>query len=274
MNFYQSFVTITSIICVIGALLYIYEYHYPKQGSTHGKEDLSKEISKLKEILAQVQKPQPNFQEKKDSNGNSPLKIELMNIVTFLMFYSPIIISVFVLSISFISQNFKGLIYLAFLIFLSLIRSFVIFSTYNEKNSANTQYKSPNDICNMIQYSKYGNAGFSIFVTSFTFMYLCMPMFMNNNINFSLFGGLLAYLIADIAIRYSKKCIVSVSNIIFNIIGGASLGAFIPWLFYTSGGANFMFFNEINGNKDVCSMPQKQKFVCKTYRNGELISSQ
>jgi len=207
------------------------------------------------------------------NGGNTPLKIDLMNIVTFLMFYSPIIIVVFVLSISFISQNFKGLIYLAFLIFLSFMRGYVIFSTYTEKNSANTQYKSTNEICNMVQYSKYGNAGFSIFVISFTLMYLCTPMFINNSINYSLLGGLLTYLIADIAIRYVKKCVVSVSNIFFNIIGGACLGAFIPWLFYSSGGGNLMFFNEINNNKDVCSLPKKQKFVCKTYRNGELISS-
>ena len=177
-----------------------------------------------------------------DLLGNIPMRMDVMNLITILMFYSPIIIAVFILSISFVSQNFKGLIYLGFLIFVSLIRGFVIYSTKTEKSPP--EYKSPNAICNMIQYSRYGNAGFSIFVIAFTLLYVCMPMFLNNSINYAIFGGLMAYLIADIAIRYSKKCIMSASNIFFNIVAGASLGAFIPFIFYASGGANLMFFNE------------------------------
>ena len=48
-----------------------------------------------------------------DLLGNIPMRMDVMNLITILMFYSPIIIAVFILSISFVSQNFKGLIYLA-----------------------------------------------------------------------------------------------------------------------------------------------------------------
>jgi len=167
-------------------------------------------------------------------------------------------------------QNFKGFIYLGFLILFSFLRSQIIFWM---KKIDDVEYVSPNAICNMVQYSKYGNAGFSIFVIAFTFFYICMPMFLNNDINYLVFGGLLTYLIADIAIRYSKKCLHSPIHIIFNIIAGGSLGVLVPYIFYALGGSKFMFFNEISSNKEVCSMPKKQTFKCAVYKNGELVGS-
>jgi len=204
-------------------------------------------------------------------SGNVPLRMDFMNIFTFLMFYSPIILVVFVLSISFIAQNMKGMIYLGFLIFICFLRGIFIKNT-NTKET--TEYKSPNALCNMVQYTRYGNAGFSIFVISFTLMYLCMPMFLNGSINYTIFAFITSYLIADIAIRYSKKCFTNLYLVFTNILAGAVLGLTIPTIFYSiPTGANYMFFNEMSVNKDVCSMPKKQKFVCKTYRNGELINA-
>jgi hypothetical protein len=47
---------------------------------------------------------------------SSPLKLfQPMNIIVFLSFYSPIIVATSITSLSFIFQNFKGLIYLGFL---------------------------------------------------------------------------------------------------------------------------------------------------------------
>jgi hypothetical protein len=193
-----------------------------------------------------------------------------MNIIVFLMFYSPIIIVVFVLSMSFLFKNFKGLIYLAFLIFLAFLRSQIISFTLGKDNK---EVRSSVPICRMTQYSQYGNAGFSIFVISFTLMYLCFPMFINGDINYMVFGGLLAYLIMDIAIRNTYKCITSLKNIFFNVITGACIGSFIPFLFYSMGGSGFMFFNEMSSNKEVCSMPKKQTFKCNVYKNGELVTT-
>jgi hypothetical protein len=36
---------------------------------------------------------------------------------------------------------------------------------------------------------------------------------------------------------------------------------------------NYLYINEINTNKEVCSMPTKQQFKCSVYKNGELVGS-
>jgi hypothetical protein len=42
---------------------------------------------------------------------------------------------------------------------------------------------------------------------------------------------------------------------------------------YGSNLKGYLFINEINNNKEVCSMPSKQQFKCSVYKNGELVGS-
>ena len=65
----------------------------------------------------------PNSTMKMGGVVNSPLKIfQPMNLLVWITFFSPIILATSITSLSFIFQNFKGLIYLGFL--LSPNRSF------------------------------------------------------------------------------------------------------------------------------------------------------
>jgi hypothetical protein len=34
---------------------------------------------------------------------------------------------------------------------------------------------------------------------------------------------------------------------------------------------DYLYINEANTNKEVCSMPSKQQFKCKVYKDGTLI---
>ena len=53
-----------------------------------------------------------------------PLKIHKPdNLAVFLTFYSPLFIALIVLSMSFIFQNFKGIVYLMWIVLFSAIRS-------------------------------------------------------------------------------------------------------------------------------------------------------
>jgi hypothetical protein len=89
-----------------------------------------------------------------------------MNIIVFLSFFSPIILATSITSMSFIFQNFKGLIYLGFLIGCCVVREYVYIMS-NAQPIVND-----GTICTSIQYSKYGNPTFSAFVFAFTIMYL------------------------------------------------------------------------------------------------------
>lgn len=208
------------------------------------------------------------------STGGS--KLNLTNpfaLLVFIVFYSPVILAIIVFSSSFFYQNFNGFIYLAFFIGASILRDFIIYIT---KDANKPEYKATNDICNMVQYSKYGNTGFSIFALSFTFMYLCLPMFINNSLNYFIMVPLLLYLFTDIGLRFLKGCInpnQKLAVVFSNIISGAFLGTIIPGAMYMGGSSKYLFFSENDGimNGEQCSMPRKQKFKCAVYRNGELI---
>jgi len=195
------------------------------------------------------------------------LLFQPFNIVIFLSFYSPIILAIVMLSLSFIYQNFKGLIYLAFLLGVVLIRNFIYLFLGAQP------LKNDGTICTSIQYSKYGNPSFSAFVFAFTLMYLSLPMFSNGAPNFWIFSGLIVYFCVDIFIKMYKKCVIQIGDLIVNLLLGLASSALIVTLMYAGGSSKFLFFNEVASNKVMCSVPKQQTFKCQVYKNGELIGS-
>lgn len=199
---------------------------------------------------------------------NSPLKLfQPMNIIVFLSFYSPIIVATSITSLSFIFQNFKGLIYLGFLLACCVVRSYIYMA------SGGTPVVDDNTICTSVQYSQYGNPTFSSFVFSFTIMYLSLPMFSNGDPNFWIFIILISYFLIDVFIKVYKNCIIGIGDVLLNILLGGASAAGIVILMYLGGSSKYLFFNEVSSNNDICYKPSEQTFKCSVYKNGELISS-
>lgn len=198
---------------------------------------------------------------------DSPLKIfQPMNIVVFLSFFSPIILATGITSMSFIFQNFKGLIYLGFLIGCCFVRSYIYMM------SGANPIVNDKTICTSVQYSKYGNPTFSAFVFAFTIMYLSYPMFVNGSVNFWIFTLLIAYFFMDMFIKIYKNCIIKIGDLFLNVLLGAASSALIVTLMYTGGSGKYLFFNETSSNKDICYQPSKQTFKCSMYRDGQLVT--
>jgi hypothetical protein len=198
--------------------------------------------------------------------NNSPLLLyQPLNFIVLLSFYSPIIIAISIVSLSFVFQNFKGFIYLGFLLGCCILRN------YAYMISGSNPIVNDNTICTSIQYSKYGNATFSAFVFAFTIMYLSLPMFMNGDPNFWVFISLLVYFFLDMFIKLYKNCVIKMNDLFLNILLGLTLSGLIVSAMYAGGSGSFLFFNEISSNMDKCSMPNKQTFKCSVYKNGELI---
>jgi hypothetical protein len=199
---------------------------------------------------------------------NSPLLLfQPLNIIVFLSFFSPIIISVCMLALSLVFQNFKGFIFLGYLLGVCVIRNYIYMLNKGQP------IRSDGTICTSIQYSPYGNSTFSAFVFAFTIMYISMPMFINGEINFYIFGGLLAYFFIDIFIKMFKKCMIQTSDLFINVLLGLTSSALIISLMYAGGSSKFLFFNETSSTKEVCSVAKNQNFRCSLYKNGELISA-
>jgi hypothetical protein len=212
-----------------------------------------------------------------NSNSNNTMKLgsvpdtplqlfQPMNIIIFLSFFSPIILATSITGMSFIFQDFKGLIYLGFLIGACIVRNYLYMMT------GSTPVANDRTICTSIQYSKYGNPTFSAFVFAFTIMYLSLPMFSNGAPNFWVFTSLVSYFLIDILIKIYKNCAIQMKDLFLNILFGITSAALIVTLMTSGGSGKFLFFNEISSNKEICYQPKEQTFKCSLYKNGELIS--
>jgi hypothetical protein len=211
---------------------------------------------------------QPNPSKVSGGVPNSPLLFfQPFNIIVWLSFFSPIILSIVMLSLSFVFQNFKGFIFLGYLLGVCLIRNYVYMLNGSET------LKNDNTICSSIQYSKYGNPTFSAFVFAFTIMYISFPMFSNGEVNFWIFGGLLAYFFLDIFIKIYKKCVIKTGDLFLNVLLGLTSSALIVTLMYAGGSSKFLFFNETSSTKEVCTVPSEQTFKCQVYKDGTLVGN-
>lgn len=204
------------------------------------------------------------FKDKGLNNKYNSLNLfEPFNLVVFIAIYSPVILVSCIVGMSFAFQNFKGFIYLGFLIASCIIRnSFMSSDTISEDS-----------ICNIVKYTSYGNSTFSSFVFAFTITYLSIPMFSNGDPNFWLFTAIISYFFLDIFIKAYKKCIVNTGEILVSILSGIVSAALIVCLMYTGGSGKYLFFNEVSSSKEVCYKPKNQTFKCSVYKNGELVGN-
>jgi hypothetical protein len=193
--------------------------------------------------------------------------IDFMNTITT---YSPLIIASIFTSLSFIFQNFKGILYLALLLINLFLRTLYI-NFVTEKPIGPTQ--NPN-ICKSLSTSSLDNgAGFNMFVYAFTAGYVFLPMFLNNSINFLLLVSFMVYASIDMIWKYSQSCIVDAYSVPLNLIIGLFIGCACVFIVSTASSQSMLFFNEYSSDKEMCSMTTKQKFKCAVYKNGELIST-
>ena len=195
-----------------------------------------------------------------------------------LSFYSPIIICVsivlFSMFTSWIGKAFAFFVCIAIITFIRII----VFKGLNtlEPNqipsicsTGLSELFIPQDIT------------YSTFILTFTMMYLITPMIMistqnkMNFINYRIFAFFLAYIALDLFVKNQLNCIQLFSSLVIgDILSGLFLGAVISGIImYGSTLKSYLYINEINTNKEVCSMPSKQQFKCRVFKDGTLIGN-
>lgn len=95
-------------------------------------------------------------------------------------------------------------------------------------------------------------------------------------VNYYVLSFFVAYIVLDLFIKRSLSCVPSILTVgtFSDIVSGMGLGAIIAGsIMYGTSLRNMLFMNEVNSNKEVCSMPSKQQFRCAVYKNGELVGS-
>lgn len=201
-----------------------------------------------------------------------------MNILYSLSFYSPIIIIISVLLFSIFTGSIaKAGWYYLWIFVITFIRVLLFKMTgYSDQNipaicsTGLTEFLIPKDVT------------YSTYILTFTLMYFFFPMVMVsqqsgvNVVNYGVLAFFTAYVVLDLFIKSSLQCIPSFFSklVIGNIVSGLFLGGIIAGIImYGSNLKGYLYINEINNNKEVCSMPSKQQFKCSVYKNGELVGS-
>jgi hypothetical protein len=209
------------------------------------------------------------------------LFLNTMNIFSSLSFYSPIIICVSVIVFSIFTTSIeKSFVFFVWIFIITFIR-IIVFKGF--KSNQDSVLEIP-DICltGLSEIFIPKDVTYSTYILTFAMMYFVMPMIMVsiqnkvNVINFGVLGFFLAYIALDLFIKKSRSCIPAFFStlVIGDILSGIFLGAVISCLImYGSSLKGYLYINEINSNKEVCSMPSKQQFRCNVYKDGTLVGN-
>ena len=203
-----------------------------------------------------------------------------MNIFNSLSFYSPLIICVSVVVFSMFTATMeKAFVFFMWIFVITFLR-IIVFKGIGTKSQEN---KIP-DVCltGLTQIFIPKDITYSTYILSFTLMYFLMPMIMlssqsnTNAINYGVLAFFITYIALDLSIKKSLSCIPALfSNLVIgDILSGVFLGSIISGLImYGTTLKSYLYINEINSNKEVCSMPSKQQFKCRVFKNGELVGN-
>ena len=204
-----------------------------------------------------------------------------MNIINSLSFYAPIIICVSIVAFSMFTATMeKAMVFFVWIFLITFIR-IIIFKGLSSDNGLLTEL-DPRCLTGLTEIFIPRDVTYSTYILTFTMMYFITPMIMvskQNNINAINYGVLaffIGYIALDLFIKNSLKCVSGLfsSLVIGNVLGGMCLGAVIAGLImYGSNMKSYLYINEVNTNKEVCTMPSKQQFRCNVYKDGTLVGN-
>jgi len=204
------------------------------------------------------------------SDTQKELYNRAMNVISSLSFYSPLIIlsSVFIFSMFTATVGIFGW-FLLWCFVITCVR-WIIYKPVATLD--------PGSICNTFIPNDYT---YSTYILTFTMMYFILPMIMvssqsnTNAMNYGVLGLFIAYITLDLFVKKSLLCIPAFfsSIVLTNIVAGLFLGAILSLGMYSTTLKQYLYINEINSNREVCSTPSKQSFRCNVYKDGTLVSS-
>jgi hypothetical protein len=194
----------------------------------------------------------------------------VVNLIEKIGLYSPLIVIIGVWIVTMFSNELlKGITYL-FLIIFALVLRIVALKQQPPTDSSQPTIGASTKQCSMETGIPGDNETLGAYVISYTMWYICLPMFLINDINWGLFSFFLLTLILNLVIN--KECIKNcVSTVVTNVIASGLLGTLFSLGVYTYANS-LSLINESSSSSEVCSAPSKQTFKCKVYKNGELVN--
>jgi hypothetical protein len=189
--------------------------------------------------------------------------------------YSPLLtmLSILIFSVFSSAMN-KGLFYISTIFFVTSLRIGIL-SMFAEGYGTELNPKCENG-----KIMPFTGRTYSTFIMMYTVSYFVTPMFIlssvndENMVNPYVIAFFIAYICFDICMKlFSLNCIQIGMGLIGDFLVGGLLGSMIALLLFYSDKISLMFINELNSNKEVCSVPSKQMFRCSLYKDGMIVGS-
>lgn len=195
---------------------------------------------------------------------STALTFSLTNILKFMSYLSPLLITFFMIMYSILTNNIiKGLIFMTGLV----IITFINYLLKNTVKSLQSELASP--FCNTLpapftfrsENSIFDSPSTSSTIIAFASSFLIYPMFQNNNVNYPLMIFLILLTGINGSVEITDKCTSS-----FGVFLGILVGVFFGILYYSmiimSGSKHLAYFTEIPSDNIQCSKPGKKQFKC------------
>ena len=165
--------------------------------------------------------------------------------------------------------NFKGVIYIIGVILLLVLAS-TICGIYGEEAGG----VQKNFVCTIfgIENGLFKDVPFGVLVYTYTFMYLLLPMIQTSSINYPMLISLMLIGAVEVVVQSSAYGCVEIRQLLITIICSIIFG-FMWSAFILSVEPDLLYHTDFTSDRAVCSMPSEQKFKCKVYKNGELITT-
>jgi uncharacterized membrane protein len=189
---------------------------------------------------------------------------------TICLGYSPIILSMCILLISFYYQTYQGILFFISLIIFSFFRKVFLESAVNNSMDTTSISKNNNKCSYFPIFQNSSTDGFNIFFITFVAGYFITPMLLYGYTNPYVIGFLIVYLILIIWNDIKNKCsdvIAIISNMLFGILSVCGTMSLIVF----SGLEQYLFLQDLVSDATICSMPSNQTFKCSVYKNGILL---
>lgn len=200
-----------------------------------------------------------------------------VTILEALSLYSPLITMLSILIFSVFSSALnKGLFYIASILAISAFRIAVL----SEYSKGYDTELSANSKCVNGKFMPFSGKTYSTFIMMYTVCYFVTPMFILTNMNDEnmvnpyVIAFFAFYICFDIFMKlFSMGCIKLGMGLVGDFLIGGFAGAAMALLLFSSDKISLMFINELNSNKEVCSVPSKQMFRCSLYKDGMIVGS-
>lgn len=195
-------------------------------------------------------------------------KPDSTTIFRFLSFIGPYVLIGFFALMSLFNFNFKGVIYIIGVILLLVLASTICGIYGGEAGGVQKNF-----VCTIfgIENGLFEDVPFGVLVYTYTFIYLLLPMIQTSSINYPMLISLMLIGAVEVVVQSFNGCVnflQLVITIICSIIFGFMWSAFILYV-----EPDLLYHTDFTSDRAVCSMPSEQKFKCKVYKNGELITT-